>query len=716
MATVLTESDALDAERRSTETDRLPRRQPAHRRPADPSRRRFALAAVAGTLVALPFELWVLWDMWSGSVSALRGVGYDDFYDLQARALFHGHLWLPNGSMGIEAFVHNGHDFTYFGLFPSIIRMPALLLTSRYDGSMTAPSILAAWLLTALFSTLLLWRIRIVMRGDARLGRVEAVSFGTLIATIMAGSVVLYLAATPFVFNEDFAWSVPLTIGSLFALLGVLERPSWGRVLASGLLILCANLNRSPSGWGCSIAACLIAAWFAWGGERAERRRWALPTFAAGLVPFVAGCVVTYAKFGIPIGLPMADQVWASVNAHRRYFLAANSGRAFSVAFLPTTLSAYFQPIGMRISGIFPFFAPPASPAPWLAGAVMDQSYPTASFTDTSPLLFLLGCWGVIGAVRLRAVGRTRLTWFVLLGAASGASGVLLWGYVSQRYLADLVPFFVIAAGIGLVDLSRRLEPRSKLLKAGALGAFATVGIYCIAANVAIAAFPVSQWSMAQYARFVSVAKSWSIGSLASTVRRGATLPSWGPAGQIFAMDDCSGLYVSTGNDLTNDPGQQLEHYTWKPVEQSSSFRHVFDITFNRQATDLTEPVTLIRYGKSRLVLEPAGAGLIRLQLLDTGTHVMWPSATGSPFSVPVIHEGFRMVATVDPNLGSFAVGWSSTAVMINHYVAGRGPAVVDSTAVVPGASPPIVTVTSVPVTKKARLTLCRSLTHTAQS
>ena len=86
MATVLTESDALDAERRSTETDRLPRRQPAHRRPADPSRRRFALAAVAGTLVALPFELWVLWDMWSGSVSALRGVGYDDFYDLQARA------------------------------------------------------------------------------------------------------------------------------------------------------------------------------------------------------------------------------------------------------------------------------------------------------------------------------------------------------------------------------------------------------------------------------------------------------------------------------------------------------------------------------------------------------------------------------------------------------------------------------------------------------
>ena len=81
--------------------------------------------------------------------------------------MFHGHLWLPNGKMGIEAFVHNGHDYTYFGLFPSIIRMPILLVTSRLDGQMTAPSILVAWLLTALFSSLMLWRLRILMRGDA---------------------------------------------------------------------------------------------------------------------------------------------------------------------------------------------------------------------------------------------------------------------------------------------------------------------------------------------------------------------------------------------------------------------------------------------------------------------------------------------------------------------------------------------------------------------
>ncbi len=707
MATLLTESDSVDVEDDPTASDQLP-----NRRPAKNGRGRFAFAAIAGVLVALPFELWVLWDMWTASVNTLRAVSYDNFYDLQARAMFHGHLYLPNGSMGIEAFVHHGHDYTYFGLFPSLIRMPIMLLTSRFDGQMTAPSILAAWLLTALFSALMLWRIRVLMRGDATLGRGEAASFGVLLATILGGSVVLYLAATPFVFNEDFAWSIPLTIGSLFALLGVVERPSWGRVLASGLLILCANLNRSPTGWGCSIAAILIAAWFAWGKEGAANRRWAIPTFAAGAVPILAGCVVTYAKFGIPIGLPMSDQVWASVNAHRRYFLAANGGKAFSFAFLPSTLSAYFQPVGMRVSGIFPFISPPAAPAPWLAGAVLDQSYPTASFTDTSPLIFLLGCWGLITAVRPRATGRVRLTWFVLIGAAAGAAGVLLWGYISQRYLGDLLPFFVIVAGIGLVDVWRRLETRSGWVKGCAVGAVATVGVYCIAANLAIAAFPVAQWTLAQNARFVSVEKSWSLGSLASTVRRGATLPYWAPAGQLFAMDNCSGLYISTGNDMKDVPGQQIEHYTWKPVEQSSSFTHVFEVTFNRPVTDFTQPVTLETYAKSRLVLEPAGGGLIRLDLLDSGTNVNWPSASGSAFPVPVVHQPFEMTTTVDPNLNSFEVGWTPTAVMINHYVAGTGPAVVASTVTPPGSPPPTVTVTAVPSTTKAPMTLCRSLTQ----
>jgi hypothetical protein len=698
---------------------------PPERATPDLSRRRFIVAVVVGTAVTLPLFLWLLWGLWSGSPNVLRGVPYDYFYDLQARGMFHGHLWLPNGKMGIEAFVHDGHDYTYFGLFPSILRMPILLVTDRLDGQMTAPSLLLAWLLTSVASALMIWKLRFLIRGNAMVSRLEAAAYGTLIATIMGGSVVLYLGATPFVYSEDFAWSIPLTVGSLFALLSVMESPSWRRVLASGVLILCTTLNRSPPGWACCIAAMAIAGWFALGKGGAANKRWTLPLLAVGVVPFLIGCVVTYLKFGIPVGLPMADQVWAHVNAHRRYFLAANGGKAFNFAFLPSTLTAYFQPAGMRVSGLFPFIAPPGAPALWLAGAVMDQSYPTASFTDTSPLLLLLGAWGAVTALRPRGFGRVRLTRIVVVGAALGAAGVLLWGYMSQRYLADLMPFFIIAGGIGLIDVWRRLEARTKRARGVALGAIVALGVYCIAANLAIASFPVSQWTPAQSARFISAENSLSFDSLSASVQHGSTLPDWAPAGQIFIAGGCSGLYLSTGNDLKDVPGQRIEHYTWMPVEESPSFVHIIGFTFNGPVSQFHDPVTLMTYGHSRLVMEPVPdvPGYVQLHLYDSGTKISWPSPIGWKFPIDSteVHHQLQIVVTIDPNLNRFLVGWYNDQVMINHYVAGRGPVVVHQTPRLSSGSPsPMVTVADVPLRDSAeyssmrtgqfQLSLCRSL------
>ena len=116
-------------------------------------RRRFITAvSIGAAAVTIPY-LWMLWALWSGSPDPLRGVPYDNFYDLQARAMFHGRLNIPNGYMGIEAFIHDGRQYTYFGVFPSILRMPILLLTNRLDGKLTAPSMLLAWIATGVFSS-----------------------------------------------------------------------------------------------------------------------------------------------------------------------------------------------------------------------------------------------------------------------------------------------------------------------------------------------------------------------------------------------------------------------------------------------------------------------------------------------------------------------------------------------------------------------------------
>ena len=669
-------------------------------------RRRFITAVVIGAAaVTIPY-LWMLWALWSGSPDPLRGVPYDNFYDLQARSMFQGHLNIPNGYMGIEAFLHNGRQYTYFGVFPSILRMPILVLTHRFDGKLTAPSMLLAWVATGVFSSLLFWRLRIIIRGRTIMGRAEAAAFGVLTATIMGGSVLLYLAATPFIYSEDFAWSVPLTVGALFALLGVLEHPTWGRVVASGLLILAVSLNRTPAGYGCTIGALLIGGWFAFGREKATRRRWALPLLAVAIVPFLANCAVTYAKFGIPVGLPMADQVWAHVNAHRRNFLAANAGKAFSLRFLPSTLLAYFQPFGLHVTSIFPFVTPPTTPARVVGGAVLDQTYPTASLPATMPLLFLLGCWGTVTAFRPKGFGRIGLTRIILVTAAAGSAGVLLWGYISERYLADFMPFLIVAGGIGLIDIWRRLDARPIRAKRITLGVICLTGAFCIMANVAIAISPVAQWTQAQTVNYVNAQQRFSLGSLASTVRHGATVPYWAPAGQLFATNSCSGLYLSTGNHMKDVPGQQIQHYTWIPVERSPDMTHVIGITFHGPASRLTATVPLLTYGASSLVMEPAEPGYVLVRLVNSGTSIPWPSATGWHVHIRLLQRKYKMTVITDPNMNQILVTWYG-AKLIGHYIGGTGPAQV---AVTTGATPqPLVSVAQLP-TPASPVGICRSL------
>jgi hypothetical protein len=669
-------------------------------------RRYFTIAVLIGIAVTGFIMLWVLWDLWRSSADPFRTASVGYFYDYQARAMFHGHLNVRNGSLGIEGFVHDGRTYTYFGIFPSLIRMPVLLLTSRFDGALTAPSLLLAWMTTALFSSLMLWRLRIVTRGRALLGRAEAASYGLLIATIMGGSVIIYLNATPWVYNEDFAWSIPLTVGTLFALLGVMERPSTGRVWASGILVVLTNLDRTPTGYAVVIGAGLVGLWFVFGRGGASNRRWGWWMLGVALVGFAVSCAVTYAKFGTPIGLPMADQVWAQVNAHRRYFLAANGGKAFSFGFLPSTLVAYLQPFGIRFTTLFPFVTTPLAPAAAIH-AVLDETYPTASAPPTMPLLVLLAIWGTIVAFRPKALVPFRLTRIVLITGAAGTAGVLLWGYISERYLADFMPFLIVASGVGLIEIWRRLEGRSIKARGVVLGIVSVVAAYCVFVNTAIAVQPSEQFTQSQVQDFVSTEASLSLSSLAANVHHVAALPNWAPYGQLFMVGDCSGLYFSSGITEANVPGLQAEHYSWIPVEQDPAYQRDLTFTFNHAGQDFTKSVTLMSYGAASLVLEPAGRNHFRITILHSGTPIKWPYTDTVRKRITLLHEPFDIEVTTDPNLHQIQVLWFETY-FVTHFIAGSGPPVVHVTPKSSGGPLPEVSVASQPVS--SNMSLCRSL------
>ena len=569
------------------------------RTPFDLGRRRFTLAALIGIgVTAIPF-IWILWSEWSSPTLFRQAVYEDNFFDLQARAMFHGHLSLANGALGLEGFVHGGRTYTYFGLFGSLIRMPILLITSSLDGKLTTLSILVSWLLTGLFVALLLWKVRYLLRGDAAMGRVEATSYGFLMATIMGGSVWMVLAAIPYVFGEDIAWSICLTVGSILALLGVVERPSWGRVIASGVLILCASLDHATTGWACVLAACLIAVWFFLGLGGPDNRRWSIPILLAGGIPLVIGCAVNYAKFGVPFNVPITEQVWSQVNGYRKRFLAANHNSEVGTAFIPTDLLTYLRPDSLSFSNVFPYITLPTTPPNAVGGVLFDKLYRTSSVPASMPLLFLLSLWGLVTAFRPKALGRVARTRLLLLAAGGAAAALLLWGYIAPRYLGDFMPILVLASAVGIADVFRRLERRHSVL-VGATGLIAVLAVFSIVVNIGIAIVPNEEWDTSQLLSYVQTQKDLSDLTghpLNGRVVRDIALPAWGPAGQLYIIGNCSGLYISNGEKYSSYPSFQYHRDTWMTVQLGQPFRHAFKLEVPSLQPGQTESIPLVQAG-----------------------------------------------------------------------------------------------------------------------
>ena len=672
------------------------------------SRRRFVSVAVAGTLVAAVPFLWILADEWTGSFNLLRSnAGPNAFYDLQAKAIMHGHLWVPKGSLGIEGFLHNGKTYTYFGLLLSLFRIPIIAVAPRLAGHLAAPSMLVAWILTALLTSMLLWRIRILVRGVAKLGWAEACSYGVLVTTVLAGSVLLFLAAAPRVSDEDIAWTVPITVGTLFVFIGILDRPSIWRVLAAGALLMAGALERPPPGLACIVGALMISGWFLAGRGGDTNRRWALPVAVAAMVPLGIWCLVNWLKFGTIVnGLPLIDQVWTHVNAHRRLFLAATGGQGYSFHFLPTTIWAYLQPFGLRVQQTLPFLTLPVGTPHVFGGYVVDTLNPTASVPATMPLLFGLSVWGAIVSFRRGAARGLALMRIPLIAAAGATVVDLVLGYIAPRYLGDFLPFLIVGSAIGMVELWGRWDGGTLALKRGVVAVLVVVGLFGIAANIGIALSPTTEWTARQtsnYLHAIQAVSNISGHPLARQIRQGSALPSGAPANEVFIVGQCDGLYLSMGQHLATSPASVAEHRTWLPVEQRSTIETHLIVTFN-SIDQLGLGVPLVTFGPDTVAVRSAGAG-VKFLLVDQNLPI-----TGKRF-VPKLGRAYSVRIETNPILRRVVVHINGVKVLkgpLSHVGKDNTPVVVPIQPSAATGAPPL---TVVPRrTPPTSMALCRHL------
>jgi hypothetical protein len=476
------------------------------------------------------------------------------------------------------------------------------------------------------------------------------------------------------------------------------------------VLILCANMDRATTGWACVVAAVFVAAWFGLGRGGHQNRRWWLPVLLVGVIPLLVGVAINMAKFDIPFGVPITEQLWTKVNAYRREFLAANHNSEVGLEFIPSNVVAYLQPFGLKFSSIFPYITLPATPAHALSGVLFDKRYRTDSLPPSSPLLFLLSLWGLVTAFRPRPVGRVALTRLLLLAAGSAGAALLLWGYIAPRYLADFMPLLILASVVALVDVCRRMDGRSRKTRVGVFVVIAVLGVYSVAANVGLSITPNEEWNGTQTLNFVETQQAFSRltgNPLRGDVVQGDVLPPYAPGDQLFIVGDCDGLYVSNGESYKTVPSQEYQRTNWMVVELGHTFQHTFRITFNPPPPGRTESVALVSAG-SHTVIATAQAGH-NSQQVKVSFDLEGPGRIVHGYSVFVPAGSVHDVAVVtDP-----AKHLVQTSIDGNLYLSTVVPDVlpirVDTQQGESGGSPPAVSVNNI-TSSTPQPELCRAL------
>ncbi len=442
-----------------------------------------------------------------------------------------------------------------------------------------------------------------------------------------------------------------------------------------------------------------------------ESRRWCVPLLGVGLVPLVISCAVNYSKFGVLFGVSNFEQVWTHVNAYRRKFLAANHNAEEGTIFVPTNVLAYLRPDGLRLTSVFPFITLPSGPPPALSGVLFDRRYRTASLPASTILLFLLSCWGLVTAFRPKPIGKVAQTRLLLLAAGSAGAALLLWGYISPRYLGDFLPFLVLASAVAMADIWRRLDGRKRSMRVGALGIVTVLAFFMIVANIGISITPNEEWNTTQVLHYVEAQKAISDVTghpIESQVSRGNSLPSWGPADQLYVVGDCDGLYISNGEDYSTVPNEQFQRTTWMVVELGHSFQHTFRMTVNRLVSHGTESVSLVHAGKSTVAVSATATGTRRLVRLRFGVYGPGQPGPGFLFTVKS-GTAHQVVVVTDPAKHQIAVTFDGVTYLSTTLVDSH-PIAVDQNPQ-PHGSPGLLSVVGETATTP-KPTLCQSLIH----
>ena len=378
------------------------------------------------------------------------------FFSAQADAMLHGRLWIEDSNLPLECFTRDGHCYGYFGISPSLIRIPLVLVLGVQDSEMTG-------LFLAVAAGIALWfaldLCRRVILAECPTISGTAAGFMAVAAIVLGPGGALVLVSDAYVYQEAILWSV----AGMMAAVNLFwrwwtERRDWQFVGATAALFFAAGSRPTAMLVGVVLALAVVAACI-----RVRRISWKalIGVIALALLPLIAVFGSFYAKFE---SYSPKGQYGGSSIGFIQQNVKANGGEAGnSRKFIPTATLTYFRPYSFRTDEQWPWvryrFGRPFGQTPleriiYLPPAEKDSINvePIVSITDVMPIPLVLT---VLGAAAI-ALRRTRRFELLVLAALCTPLAIMFTTQtIATRYLGDFFPLMAAGTAFGAAVLPR---------------------------------------------------------------------------------------------------------------------------------------------------------------------------------------------------------------------------------------------------------------------
>ena len=379
----------------------------------------------------------------------------DRAFDNMLVHLLHGEFTVDRDAIGFEAFTRDGKAYTYFGIFPAVLRLFAIPFTDIAQAELARLSCLTA---VVIFVALQLRMLLIIHHSLPTVSRRPEFLAVMVVATVLSGPQ-LYILGSASIYHEPILWSAAMAAS--FNL--VIVRTTFGAknlrgrdlVLLAALAGLAIN-TRASIGVALYLGTILLVACTLWrrcapdrGAQQFSVKASCLsstilpPIAILGLAAALVG-VVNFERWGNAFTFADFHYYDMIVNANRNLVEVIRKYGEFDLGRVWIGALYYATGIPYLLKAMPPF-------AEFLRARIVSLEPPPITPVLTNPLTIILAAIGLYGVwwkpeFSTRYVAILRLA---LLGHAGAVILVLAFIFFTLRYRLDFTPFMTLAAFVG---------------------------------------------------------------------------------------------------------------------------------------------------------------------------------------------------------------------------------------------------------------------------